>query len=48
MSKTAVLKVETRTDTNTQANNRLRKAGWLPGNIYGKDMDSIAVSIRKD
>lgn len=48
MSKTGVLKVETRTDTNTQANNRLRKAGWLPGNIYGKDMDSIAVSIRKD
>lgn len=48
MSKTGVLKVETRADTNTQANNRLRKAGWLPGNIYGKDMDSIAVSIRKD
>ncbi len=48
MNKTGTLQVETRTDTSTQANNRLRKSGWLPGNIYGKGMDSIAVAIRKD
>lgn len=48
MNNTGVLKVETREDTSTQANNRLRKTGWMPGNIYGKSMDSIAVSIRKD
>lgn len=48
MSKTGVLKVDSRTDTSTQANNRLRKAGSVPGNIYGKGLDSIAVSIRKD
>jgi large subunit ribosomal protein L25 len=48
MNNTGVLNVETRTNTSTPANNRLRSAGYMPGNIYGKDMDSIAVSIRKD
>ncbi len=48
MNNLGTLNVETRTDTSSQANKRLRKAGYLPGNIYGKDMDSIAVSIKKD
>lgn len=48
MSNTGVLNVETRGDTSTQANKRLRGTGYLPGNIYGRDMDSIAVSIRQD
>ena len=48
MNETGVLKVESRTDTSSQANKRLRKAGYLPGNIFGKDMESIAVTIRKD
>ncbi|MGI6733950.1 MAG: 50S ribosomal protein L25 [Anaerovoracaceae bacterium] len=48
MSNTGTLIVETRTDTSSQANRRLRKAGYVPGNIFGKDMESIAVKIRKD
>ena len=48
MNETGVLRVESRTDTSSQANKRLRKAGYLPGNIYGKDMESVAVTIRKD
>lgn len=48
MNNTGVLNVETREDISTQANNRLRKTGWMPGNIYGKSMESVAVSIRKD
>jgi large subunit ribosomal protein L25 len=48
MSNTGTLKVETRTDTSSQANKRLRKAGYLPGNIFGKDMESIAVTVRQD
>ncbi|HZK02059.1 MAG TPA: 50S ribosomal protein L25 [Anaerovoracaceae bacterium] len=48
MNNTGVLNVETRDDTSTLANKRLRKSGYMPGNIYGKGMDSIAVSIRKD
>ncbi len=48
MNETGVLRVERRTDTSSQANKRLRKAGYLPGNIFGKDMESIAVTIRMD
>lgn len=48
MSNLGLLNAESRTDTSTQANNRLRKAGSVPGNIYGKGMDSVAVSVRKD
>ena len=48
MDNTGVLKVDSRTDTSSQANKRLRREGLLPGNIFGKDMDSIAITIRKD
>ncbi len=48
MDNTGILRVETRTNTSSQANNRLRKEGYLPANIYGKDMASIAVTIKKD
>lgn len=48
MSNLSLLNAETRIDTSTQANNRLRKAGFVPGNIYGKGMDSVTVSIKKD
>lgn len=48
MSNTGVLNVMIRDDIGTQASKRLRETGYLPGNIYGRDMDSIAVSIRQD
>ncbi len=48
MSDLSVLNAETRVDTSTQANNRLRKSGYVPGNIYGKGMESVAVSVKKD
>lgn len=48
MSNLGLLNAESRSDTSTQANNRLRKAGSVPGNIYGKGMESVAVSVRKD
>ena len=48
MSDLSVLNAETRVDTSTQANNRLRKSGYVPGNIYGKGMESVAVSVKKE
>jgi large subunit ribosomal protein L25 len=48
MEVTGILKIEKRTDTSTSGNKKLRKAGYLPGNIYGKGVESIAVAVKKD
>lgn len=48
MKETAELKVEKRTHSSTSANKRLRKEGFLPGNIYGKGTESIAVAVKKN
>ncbi len=48
MQKTAVMNIETRTSTNKGANNLLRKNGYIPGNIFGKGIESISIAIKKD
>ncbi|MDD4583821.1 MAG: 50S ribosomal protein L25 [Eubacteriales bacterium] len=48
MEITGVIKADKRTDLSSGATKRLRKAGYLPGNIYGKNMDSISVTVKKD
>lgn len=48
MKETAELKVEKRTHSSTSANKRLRRDGYLPGNIYGKGSESIAVAVKKN
>lgn len=48
MAVTATIKVEKRTDINSRANKRLRKTGYLPGNIYGKNIESVPVTVKKD
>jgi len=48
MSATGTLNVETRSNTSSRANKRLRREGYIPGNIFGKDMESIAVKVRQD
>lgn len=44
----AILKVEAREVTSKGANKLLRKNGYLPGNISGKGIDSIAIAVKKD
>ncbi len=44
----AILKIEPRESTSKGANKLLRKNGYLPGNISGKGMDSIAIAVKKD
>lgn len=48
MNQPAILKVQERTETNTRANKRIRKIGYLPGSIYGKGLESIPVSVKTD
>lgn len=48
MKETTIMKFETRTNRSKGANNLLRRNGYLPGNIYGKGLDSIPVAVKKD
>lgn len=43
-----LIKIEKRTVSGGRANKRLRNSGFLPGNIYSRDMESIAVMVKKD
>lgn len=45
---TAILKITDRKDTSSRANKRLRKTGYVPGNIFGKDIESVSVAVKKD
>lgn len=47
MSKTGILKIETRSKISKGATKLLRRNGYLPGSISGKGNDSIAVATKK-
>ncbi|MPW25658.1 50S ribosomal protein L25 [Alkalibaculum sp. M08DMB] len=42
------IKIERRTKTNSNANARLRKGGYLPASVYGKGMETESVSIKME
>jgi large subunit ribosomal protein L25 len=42
------LNVEKRLETNSRASNRLRRQGYLPGNISRKGNDSVSVIVKAD
>ena len=48
MNETGMIKVERRDAGGSKANNRLRKEGYMPGNISGKGKDPIAIIVKKD
>ncbi|NLZ81464.1 MAG: 50S ribosomal protein L25 [Clostridiales bacterium] len=48
MAEIGTLKVEERVAANTGANKRMRREGYVPGNIFGKGTESKSVSVRKD
>jgi len=48
MIEEGIIKVERRLHGSNSANKRLRKDGYLPGNIYGKGIGSIPISVKKD
>lgn len=48
MKEMGTINIERRSETSTNSNRRLRESGFVPGNISGKGMESIPVSIKKD
>lgn len=48
MEITGTLSIQNRENTSSKANNRLRRDGYLPGNVYAKGMESVAVTVKKD
>jgi len=43
-----LIKIEKRTVAGGRANKRLRNSGFLPGNIYSREMETIAIMVKKD
>lgn len=48
MQQTAIMNIETRTSTSKGANKLLRKNGYLPGNIFGKGVESVSIAVKRD
>jgi len=48
MKKIGIIKVEKREHASTGGNERLRKTGFLPANICGKEIGSLAIIVNKD
>jgi large subunit ribosomal protein L25 len=48
MKKEGIIKVERKSHASSGENMRLRKDGYLPGNIYGKGIGSIPIIIKED
>lgn len=48
MKEIGIIKVEKRDHASTGGNERLRKTGLLPGNICGKEIGSMPITVNKD
>lgn len=48
MENTGIMNVELRTSTTKGDNNRLKRDGYLLGNIVGKGIESVAIAVKKD
>lgn len=48
MKEIGIIKVEKRDHASTGANERLRKTGFLPGNISGNEIGAISITVNKD
>ena len=48
MQETAIMNIETRTSTSKGANRLLRQNGYLPANISGKGIESVAIAVKKE
>lgn len=48
MEVTGILKIEQRPVVSARENKKLRNAGLIPGNIYGKGVISVPIAVRKD
>ncbi len=47
MNEMATIRAEIRSNANSRANNRLRKAGYLPGSIFGKKLEPVSIAVSR-
>jgi len=47
MKDMATIRAEIRSSANSRANNRLRRAGYLPGSIFGKKIEPVSIAVSK-
>lgn len=48
MKGTVTIKFITRTKTSKGSNNKLKKEGYVLGNIYGKETETLSIAVKKD
>ena len=48
MKDLGIIKIEKRFDADSRKSKKLRIAGYLPGNICGKDLGSVPLTMKKD
>lgn len=48
MKQAATIRAEKRDETSSRLSRQLRKEGYLPGTVYGKDIEAFPVKVKED
>lgn len=48
MKETGIIKIEKRDVVNSRTSKKLRQKGYLPGNVYGKGIESMSIIVKED
>lgn len=48
MNDAGIIKIEKRDVANSRTSKKLRQNGYLPGNVYGKGMESMSIIVKQD
>lgn len=48
MKETGIIKIEKRDVVNSRTSKKLRHRGYLPGNVYGKGIESMSIIVKED
>jgi len=48
MKETGMIKIEKRDVVNSRTSKQLRQKGYLPGNVYGKGIESMSLIVKED
>lgn len=47
MKEMAVIKAEKRTEMNSRINKRLRRSGYSPGSIFGRELEPLSIAVNR-
>jgi len=48
MKETGIIKIEKRDVVNSRTSKKLRQKGYLPGNVYGKGIESMSIIVKEE